>query len=933
MAAKPVTADDLLGSSGTDRIEIFKRLSETELVRLAFELRTACYGVWTTDPIAFAKIESVLAEMAEVSTHFAVRAVHQWASGLKCIVQGDLRSAIRDFSNAYERFSANGAEMEAAEVAVAMAYPLALSGEEERAFDIGRSALKVFLAHDAGLSAAKIEHNLGNILHRRDRYSEAEAFFRSALTRFDRLEEPTKFVQISNSLANAIAHQARIDEVESIYEDALDFARTSDQDVLIAEIESNLGRLNVIRGNLDRAAYLFESSLQRYESLDLPLQTAVSELEIAESFVELNLFKESVRILERLIPIFRSKGMNQELCSSLSNYAFSLLQTGQKDAVEKPLGELVDAAELGDSPVLKGYAQLLRFRLLLDVGDLQPAAEALEQARKHFTDSGSAVRLTQVELAAGGLAVAKGEFAAALGPLGRALSAAQEHRLKRLELDVHSAIGNAYLRLETLDESEEHLVRAIELIETLREPLAGEEFRMGFFMDKVRPYQDLIKLNLIKGTSQSRETAFLLTERARSRTLFEAMDVTGAERSQNDDTLARKREELTLLNYRFSAKSVSDIEDRQMLWARIARLEQEIDELYLRTSAAVLRQHNERTFDENTIASVRERLSEGTALVEYAAAGDDLIAFVVGREGIREVVEFGPVDRLREDVYRFRQVTAPASLEDVRISFSSVKGALETLYRRYFEPLEPFIASSQRIVAVPFQDLFHIPFHALHDGGGFLIEDLEFVYAPSAAIYVDLSQKQESGHSRSANVVIGVDAPDLSWIRQEVDEFCEAFPDAICLEGASATRLEIARVVAGSEIVHFACHGVFRPDNPFYSSLRLHDGPLMVRDCRDLDLRACRLAVLSACETGISKITDGEEALGLIRGFLSAGAANLVLSHWVVEDSATRRIMKRFYQLLNEGRSPSSALRGSQLELLEDFPHPFFWAPFYSVGA
>lgn len=267
------------------------------------------------------------------------------------------------------------------------------------------------------------------------------------------------------------------------------------------------------------------------------------------------------------------------------------------------------------------------------------------------------------------------------------------------------------------------------------------------------------------------------------------------------------------------------------------------------------------------------------------------------------------------------------------MNFSNVKGILETLCRRYFEPLEPFLANSRRIVAVPFQDLFHIPFHALHDGSGFLIEDLEFVYAPSASIYLDLCHKQDGSRGEATNVVVGVEAPDLYWVGREVDEFCEVFPGAIRLEGDSATKSELARSVAGAEIIHLACHGVFRADNPLYSSLRLYDGPLHVRDCRHLDLSTCRLAVLSACETGISMITDGEEALGLVRGFLSAGAANLVLSHWVVEDSATRRIMKRFYQLLKEGHSPSSALRGSQLELLEEFPHPFFWAPFYSLGA
>lgn len=933
MAERPVSAEELLSFSREARIEQLRRLSETELVRLAFELRGACYRVWTTDPIAFAEIENVFEEIAGLSTHFVVRAVYRWVSGLKSLVLGDLGSAIRSFTEARDILLANKEDLEAAEVAVAMVYPLALAGEEDAAIEIGQSALKVFLDNDKLLSAAKIEHNLGNIFHRRDRYSEAEAYFRSALTRFDRIDDATKFAQISNSLANAIAHQAKLAEAETIYQDALEYAKVSNQSVLIAEIESNLGRLNVVRGRIDRAVFYFESSLRCYESLGLPLQTAVSELEIAESFVELNLFKEGIGILERLVPIFRAKRMNQELCSSLSHYAFSLLQAGNRDAAAKALTELVEAAEAGGSSVLKGYAHLLRFRLLLDTGDLEPAAIALSRAREFLIAGGSAVRAAQAELATGTLQMALGHHDRALDPLQKALSIADEHRLSRVELDTQAAIGRAYLLLGELKQSEMHLKRAVELTETLRAPIAGEEFRLGFLSDKVRAYQDLIDLNLKKATDGSRQEAFLISERARSRTLFEAINDPNSGPLIENEVLQRKREELTLLNFRNSRAEDGDRGAEERRSARIATLEREIDEQHLRASATTFRKRQEWALDAGSFVEVCERLDEHTLLIEYAAAGDRLVAFVVGKEGVRGVVEFGPIEKLSEDVYRFRLLAAPTFLDEIHINFSQVRSCLEGLYRSYFAPIEPYIGDCNRVVVIPFQDLFHIPFHSLHDGNGFMIEELEFVYAPSAMIYLGLCRRQEVASGSTANVAIGVDAVDLSWVRQEIEEFCEIFTEAIRLEGSDATKAGLARSVAGADIVHIACHGVFRADNPLYSSLRLHDGPLMVRDCRALDLSKCRLAVLSACETGISKITDGEEALGLVRGFLSAGAANLVLSHWVVEDSATRRIMKRFYELLNEGRSPSSALRGSQLELIEDMPHPFFWAPFYAIGA
>ena len=96
------------------------------------------------------------------------------------------------------------------------------------------------------------------------------------------------------------------------------------------------------------------------------------------------------------------------------------------------------------------------------------------------------------------------------------------------------------------------------------------------------------------------------------------------------------------------------------------------------------------------------------------------------------------------------------------------------------------------------------------------------------------------------------------------------------------------------DILHLACHGEFRPDNPLFSSLHLADGAITVRDVCSQKLKA-GLVTLSACETGLNSIFAGDEILGLTRGFLTAGVASLVLSLWTVNDEATAELMKNFY--------------------------------------
>jgi len=146
-----------------------------------------------------------------------------------------------------------------------------------------------------------------------------------------------------------------------------------------------------------------------------------------------------------------------------------------------------------------------------------------------------------------------------------------------------------------------------------------------------------------------------------------------------------------------------------------------------------------------------------------------------------------------------------------------------------------------------------------------------------------------------------------------------------------ATLVALRARAASADVLHLACHGQFRPDNPLFSSLQLADGWLTVRDAYSLELN-CGLVTLSACETGASAVAPGDELIGLARGFFSAGAPSLLVSLWTVDDESTAALMTSFYTRLRAGDRPAAALRHAQRELLSDHPHPFFWSPFVLIG-
>jgi hypothetical protein len=110
------------------------------------------------------------------------------------------------------------------------------------------------------------------------------------------------------------------------------------------------------------------------------------------------------------------------------------------------------------------------------------------------------------------------------------------------------------------------------------------------------------------------------------------------------------------------------------------------------------------------------------------------------------------------------------------------------------------------------------------------------------------------------------------------------------------------------------------------------DGILTAEEVSCLTLTGTELVVLSACETGLGDIPNGEGVLGLRRSFVLAGARSLVLSLWKVPDSQTRDLMIEFYTRLIGGEARSAALRDAQLALKEQYADPFYWGAFICQG-
>jgi CHAT domain-containing protein len=186
-------------------------------------------------------------------------------------------------------------------------------------------------------------------------------------------------------------------------------------------------------------------------------------------------------------------------------------------------------------------------------------------------------------------------------------------------------------------------------------------------------------------------------------------------------------------------------------------------------------------------------------------------------------------------------------------------------------------------------------------------------------------------NSSGPSLVLGVGDARTPFIQEETKAVAAILPESELFLGGNVTQAVLRDKGPVSRFIHIGTHGRFRCDNPMFSAIRLGDAYLTLYDLYQMRLPA-ELVTLSGCSTGLNVVAKGDELLGLVRGLLNAGANSLLLSLWDVQDRTTSELMTAFYVRLRTSSNKAAALQGAMQELREQYPHPYYWAPFILIG-
>lgn len=497
-----------------------------------------------------------------------------------------------------------------------------------------------------------------------------------------------------------------------------------------------------------------------------------------------------------------------------------------------------------------------------------------------------------------------------------------------LQWQIYYRLGMVEEAQGRVDSARADYQRAIRIIDNMRGNLTVEEFKTLFANTKVEVYDKLIQL-LLKNKSRwvsqpipVVEEAFYLAEQSRSRAFLDMMGNHRIDPKSGSDTVLLEREQ----QLRFKLQQVSkdlnsaiDSDIRYTLHQQLNTLQDEHQQVSQRIKLNNPAYAGMVSIEPTRLSALQEKMDAKSAVLEYWAGDDVLVIWVIKKKSIDAKTVDVSKKRLLREIQGCRNA--------LNIQFSELTHTtLTTLYKHLIQPILPEIKNVSKLTIIPHASLHFLPFQALQaDRAKFLIEDYVISYAPSASVlYSCMDKKPEKQHDVLGMAIgdqaIG-DFAALPGTASELRHLAKVNDKLTHQIGKACTETYLKREVSKYGYIHLATHGAMNTYQPLYTYLLMHpteedDGRLSVDEIFGMDIRG-KLVTLSACETGLGELGEGDELVGLSRAFMYAGAPAVMVTLWKVEDATTAWLMTRFYQYLNAGQPTAEALAFAQRDLIK----------------
>ncbi|MGM0546649.1 MAG: CHAT domain-containing protein [Bacteroidota bacterium] len=743
-----------------------------------------------------------------------------------------------------------------------------------------------------------------------------------------------------NQIGVAQSNLGNYDQALISYKQALDNSKQASTPKLTAEILNNLGLLYKKVGEYDKALDYYRQSLSMKEETSGSSEIATTTNNIGQLYFDQDKKKEAEEYYRRALQLREKSGNIYDIASSLNSM---LRLTVDRENFEQA----------------KTYANRLKV-----MGDSTDSYDKLNKASTYL----------------GRISRAEGRDEEALEHFKKAYSYS-EYLPSRRQLSPLKDLAQQYHKLGS-DSAVTYGQKAVDIIERHRSNAGAlSDLKSSYFGKHSDFYTEVASWVLTYTSDNTR--AYRLIEQAKARSLSdELVRATQNIEEQLPEKIRlernQKRNHIDQLYSQFenAVEPQKRSEIREEI--RSAELEYASYENSLQDEHPQLKELQ--SPDPISLERAQSMVDRNTAVLEYALAGDQLIIFMITRKDVSiEMVQLSDDTKLAEKL-----TTMVTDFKDAILSNASrtvLRSQSQPLYESLIKPFEDTLDDYSNLLIVPDGALAYLPFEALSQGDQYLVENFRIKYEPSLTS-LSLLKEPETISGKELLAVAGSDfagsentamragggLSNLPSTLMEVDSIATHFENHSTLKDDEVSERTFKELLRKNsyQFIHLATHGIIDENQPNRSGLALstnkevsasstEDGMLRSSEIFGMDINS-DMVVLSACNTGLGKLVDGEGMLGMQRSFFYAGTSTVVVSLWNVYDRSTASFMNEFYKSLLSSESEegwfdntmrwmgweesipfgqkAAAMRDAKLKMIKHplFNHPVYWAPFIVVG-
>jgi CHAT domain-containing protein/tetratricopeptide (TPR) repeat protein len=828
------------------------------------------------------------------------------------------------------------------------------TGQYQEAKTFCDNSLKLSYQIGDRLTETNCFRELGSISWQLGMYQEANDYYKKSLKTSqeigDRAGESKTLGNLGGIATGLGKYQESIDYFKRSFKISEEIGDLS----TAANALHNIGSTAVILGRYQEAIDYYEKSLKTAQEIGDPILAANASQNLGAVANLLGKYPEALDYCNKSLKIaggINDLGLKSIALRCLGDAAVNLVE--YQEATNYYKGSLVISTKLGNVPTqlsaLNGLG-IVTQRLGRNQEAIEYYKKYLKMSQEIGSRSGEANALHNLGITN----IVLSKYPEAISYYQKSLKIAQDIGELGTQMNALNGLGFINYILGNKSKSIEYLQQSTRINDTLRLNL-GDGDKVSLFNLQASSYKLLAIAEMRRGNLSD---SLITVERGRARPFAELV----SKRIENNLSVLSsstitleeiknqaKSRQATIVSYSgipdFDKKLIGDIPYKYLVYLVKPNGKITVRELPLPKNLDL----------KQLVQDNRISLGQSSGRGQRSSNPELILGMLVA---LKEDPQDKPPGRRIVSIDKSKQEATLKNLENGTIDIvkveqiapirKNVKPHLRQLHKILIEPIADLLPTNERspVIFIPDGALYEVPFAALQDAQSRYLIDIHTIsVAPSLAVLAQTSQLKKRPIDKLASTLV-VGNPDFT--RQQEYKNLEPLPfseveansvarllNSNLLLGAAASKEAVLPLLSRARILHFATHGVPDQSKGLNGAIVLtgtasDQGFLRAEEVVKMKLNA-DLVVLSACDTGLGKITS-DGVIGLSRSFIAAGTSSVIVSMWSVNDESTAFLMTAFYQYIGAGQGKSEALRNAMLKTKAKYPNPYFWSGMTLIG-